>query len=66
MRCRRPARTSPEAEVAELSQWLKIMLGEVSRKGEEQSRAVAEARARTAEANAPPATPVAPAPAEVR
>ena len=52
--------------MAELSQWLKIMLGEVARKGEEQSRAIAETRARTAETNAPPAVPAAPAPAEVR
>jgi hypothetical protein len=48
--------------VAELSQWLKIMLGEVARKDEEQSRAAAEARARTAEIT----PPAAPAPAEVR
>jgi hypothetical protein len=52
--------------VAELSEWLKIMLGEVTRKGEEQSRDAAESRARTAETNAAPAAPAAPAPAEGR
>ena len=62
MQCRCPVCTSPEARVAELSQWLKIMLGEVARKDEEQSRAAAEARARTAEIT----PPAAPAPAEVR
>ena len=49
--------------MAELSQWLKIMLDEVTRKDEEQSRAAAEVRARTAETSAHPAVP---APAEVR
>jgi hypothetical protein len=52
--------------MAELSEWLQIMLGEVARKGEEQSRAAAENRARTAESNPAPAAPVVPAPAEVR
>ncbi len=52
--------------MAELSEWLKIMLGEVTRKGEEQSRAGAETRARAAESKLPPAAPAAPAPAEVR
>jgi len=35
--------------VAELSEWLKIMLGEVNRKHEEQLRAAAEQQARDAE-----------------
>jgi hypothetical protein len=52
--------------VAELSEWLKIMLGEVTRKGEEQSRADAEAQARTAETQARPAAPAASGPAEGR
>jgi hypothetical protein len=38
--------------VAELSQWLKIMLGEVARKREEQSQAAAEHQARNAEERA--------------
>jgi hypothetical protein len=41
--------------VAELSEWLKIMLGEVARKREEQSRAALEQQARTAQS--PPAAP---------
>ncbi len=52
--------------MAELSEWLKIMLGEVTRKGEEQSRAAAETRARAEEARWHPAPPATPAPAEVR
>jgi hypothetical protein len=47
--------------MAELSEWLKIMLGEVSRKSDEDSRAVAEGQARAAEAALPGAEPVAPA-----
>ena len=35
--------------MAELSEWLKIMLGEVARKREEQSRAGAESEARKSE-----------------
>jgi hypothetical protein len=50
--------------MAELSEWLKIMVGEVARKGEEQSRAVAETRARAAESTQQPAPPAAPAPTE--
>jgi hypothetical protein len=46
--------------MAELSEWLKIMVGEVARKGEEQSRAVAETHVRTAEAKQHPAPPSAP------
>jgi hypothetical protein len=43
--------------VAELSEWLKIMLGEVARKSDERARAVAEQQARAAEtrSGAPPA-----------
>jgi hypothetical protein len=52
--------------VAELSEWLKIMLGEVARKGEEQSRADAENRARAAESKPARAEPTVPVPAEVR
>ncbi len=52
--------------MAELSEWLKIMLGEVARKGEEQSQAVAEHRTRAAEAKPSPAEPAGTAPAEVR
>jgi hypothetical protein len=52
--------------VAELSEWLQIMVGEVARKDEEQSRAATEHRTRTAESNPSPAEPVVPAPAEVR
>jgi hypothetical protein len=47
--------------VAELSEWLKIMLGEVARKGEEQSRAAAENQARSAESKPAPAAPAVPA-----
>jgi hypothetical protein len=50
--------------MAELSEWLKIMVGEVARKGEEQSRAAAEHQARSAESNPAPAQPAVPAPAE--
>jgi hypothetical protein len=35
--------------VAELSEWLQIMLGEVARKGEEEARAAAENQARATE-----------------
>jgi hypothetical protein len=52
--------------VAELTEWLKIMLGEVTRKGEEQSRAATETRARVAESKPPPAEPAAQVPVEVR
>ena len=52
--------------MAELSEWLKIMLGEVARKGEEQSRAAAECQARSAESNPAAAVPAVPAPAGVR
>ena len=52
--------------MAELTEWLKIMLGEVTRKGEEQFRAVAETRARAAESTLPPAEPAAQVPVEVR
>lgn len=52
--------------MAQLSEWLKIMLGEVTRKGEEHTRAAAEAQARTAEDTARPAASPAPAAAEVR
>jgi hypothetical protein len=52
--------------VAELSEWLKIMLGEVARKGEEQARAAAEDQARSAESKPVPAAPAVSAPAEVR
>jgi hypothetical protein len=41
--------------VAELSEWLKIMLGEVARKNEEQSRATLEEQARATQSPAPPA-----------
>ena len=44
----------------ELSEWLKIMVGEVARKDEEQSRAGAETRARARESavqRAPQPTP---------
>ena len=52
--------------MAELSEWLKIMLGEVARKQEEQSRAALEHQARRVETQAP--APEAPAarPAEGR
>jgi hypothetical protein len=43
--------------VAELSEWLKIMLGEVARKREEQSRAGAESAARSGESNGAAAAP---------
>ncbi len=43
---------------------LKIMVGEVARKDDEQSRAVTETRARTAEAEQHPAPPTAPARSE--
>jgi hypothetical protein len=43
--------------VAELTEWLKIMLGEVARKRDEQTRAAAEQQARANEA------PVRPPPA---
>ncbi len=52
--------------MAELTEWLKIMLGEVTRKGEELTRAAAEARARAAESKLPPAGPAAQVPVEVR
>jgi hypothetical protein len=53
--------------VAELSEWLQIMVGEVARKGEDESRAAAEHQARSAESKAAPAEEAAvPAPAEVR
>ncbi len=39
--------------MAELSEWLKIMLGEVARKRDEQSRAAAEQAARSTESTAP-------------
>lgn len=52
--------------MAELSEWLKIMLGEVSRKGEEQLRAAAETRARAAESPSRPAEPGTLVPTEVR
>jgi len=52
--------------VAGLSEWLKIMLGEVARKGEDESRAAAENQARSAESKPAPAEPAVPAPAEVR
>jgi hypothetical protein len=38
--------------VADLSEWLKIMLGEVARKRDEQSQAVGESQARSSEARA--------------
>jgi hypothetical protein len=41
--------------VAELSEWLKVMLGEVARKREEQARAAAEQQLRSGE-HAPAAT----------
>ena len=50
--------------MAGLSEWLKIMLGEVARKGEDESRAAAENQARSAESNPAPAQPAVPAPAE--
>jgi hypothetical protein len=43
--------------VAELSEWLKIMLGEVVRKQEEQTRAAVEHQARTLESDAPAVEP---------
>ena len=52
--------------MAELSEWLKIMLGEVARKDEEQSRAAAEHQARSAESKPAAAVPAVPVPAEVR
>jgi hypothetical protein len=52
--------------MAELTEWLKIMLGEVTRKDEEHSRAAAEIRARAAESKLPPAEPAVPVPTEVR
>jgi hypothetical protein len=50
--------------MAELSQWLKIMLGEVTRKHEEQSRAASEHQARSLETQAPSVEPAAARPAE--
>ena len=50
--------------MAELSEWLKIMIGEVARKSEEQSRAAAEIRVRAAESQQPPLPPAAPVPTE--
>lgn len=50
--------------MAELSEWLKIMVGEVARKGEEQSRAAAETCERTAASRSQPAAPAAPAATE--
>jgi hypothetical protein len=50
--------------VAELSEWLKIMVGEVTRKGEERSRAAAETQARAAESKQHPTPPAAPASTE--
>ncbi len=44
--------------MAELSEWWKIMLGEVSRKSEEDSRAVVESHARAAESASCDSTPV--------
>jgi hypothetical protein len=52
--------------VAELSQWLQIMLGEVARKHEEQSRAAAEHQARSVESCAPALEPGAEPPPEGR
>ena len=52
--------------MAELTEWLKIMLGEVTRKGEEQSRAATETRARAAESKLPAAEPAVQVPVEVR
>jgi hypothetical protein len=52
--------------VAELSQWLKIMLGEVARKHEEQSRAALEHQARSLETPAPAVEPAGAQPAEGR
>jgi hypothetical protein len=52
--------------VAELSQWLKIMLGEVARKHEEQSRAALEHQARSAETQPPALEAAAAQPAEGR
>lgn len=52
--------------MAELSEWLKIMLGEVARKGEEDSLAAAENRARAAEPKPARAEPIVPAPAGMR
>jgi hypothetical protein len=43
--------------VAELSEWLKIMLGEVARKQEEQSRAALEHQVRGVETQAAAAEP---------
>ncbi|HTC45145.1 MAG TPA: hypothetical protein VK696_08870 [Steroidobacteraceae bacterium] len=50
--------------MAELSEWLKIMLGEVARKHEEQSRAALEHQARRIESNAPSVEPAGARPAE--
>lgn len=52
--------------MAELSEWLKIMLGEVARKRDEQSRAVAEQHRRSAEPAAFPAEVRGPAPVHSR
>jgi len=52
--------------VAELSEWLQIMLGEVSRKREEDSRADAEGRTRAAESAATATDSSVPAQTEVR
>jgi hypothetical protein len=38
--------------MAELTEWLKIMLGEVARKRDEQAQAAAENRTRSSEAHA--------------
>jgi len=43
--------------VAELSEWLQIMLGEVARKHEERARGAAESDARSSESQPHPAAP---------
>ncbi len=47
--------------MAELSEWLKIMLGEVSRKRDEQSRAMVESKTRASESQPDAPQPTTPA-----
>jgi hypothetical protein len=52
--------------VAELSEWLKIMLGEVARKRDEQSQALNESQARSSDAHASATQPAGVTPAQGR
>jgi hypothetical protein len=52
--------------MAELSEWLKIMLGEVARKRDEQSQAANESQARSSEARASATQPAGASPAPGR